>query len=82
MVHLGKQVSWFTRKTKQVDKEVVLNGDIFQKKGAVTAKEKDFGSLEILQKEVNDDIKRVSKHFFNIRHQYRTLKNLREILKA
>ena len=35
--HLGKQISWFTWRTKHVDKEVVLNGDTFQKKVAVTA---------------------------------------------
>lgn len=79
-IHLGKQVSWFTWKTKQVEKEITMHGNTVQKKMTVTAKESEYGSLEVLQEEVNKDIKRLSKHFFNIRHQYRTLRYLREDL--
>lgn len=52
MVHLGKQVSWFTWRTKHVDKEVVLNEDTFQKKAAVTAKGIDFDRCKFCRRKL------------------------------
>jgi hypothetical protein len=43
------------------------------------AKEAEYGFLEVLQ-EVDKDIARLSKHFCHIKHQYRTLRYLREDL--
>lgn len=52
MVHLGKQVSWFTWRTKHVDKEVVLNEDTFLKKAAVTAKGIDFDRCKFCRRKL------------------------------
>lgn len=79
-IHLGKQVFWFTWKTKHVEKAIMMNGNAVNKKVTVTAKENDYGTLKVLQEEVNNYINRVARHFFNIRHKFRTLIYLREDL--
>ena len=79
-VNLCKQVSWFNWKTKSVEREKTVDGETVFRKVNITSKEADYCSLQVLSDEVDKDLPRVAKHNFNIRHQYRSLKRLRENL--
>ncbi|WAR00137.1 hypothetical protein MAR_024509 [Mya arenaria] len=43
-------------------------------------KENEFGTLENLANQVQNDLKRVGRHVYNIQHQYRAIRKLRESL--
>ena len=77
-VNLGKQVSWLNWKTKSVEREKTVDGETVFRKVNITSKEADYGSLQVLLDDVDEDLPRVAKHNFNIRHRYRSLKRLRE----
>ena len=67
-------------KTKSVEREKTVDGETVFRKVNITSKEADYCSLQFLSDEVDKDLPRVAKHNFNIRHQYRSLKRLRENL--
>jgi len=46
----------------------------------MTVKEKKFGTFKILSVDLNKDLQRACRHIFNIRHQYKALRYLRENL--
>ena len=52
-----------------------------KEKQALTVKKKEYGILETLREEFMKDLNRICRHLFNVKHQYKSLKNLRENLK-
>ena len=47
---------------------------------SATVKEIEFGTISTLSDELNKDLQQSARHFFNIGHQYKTLRLLRENL--
>lgn len=73
---IGKQTWWYEWKNKRFEKEV--NGEMVKSMVNRTVKEKEEGTLGTLSEELNREVQRATKHIFNIRHQYKTLRYLRE----
>ena len=67
-------------KIKRVEKEKNVKGEKSQHIVNVTSKEKEMGSLKVLFDETKSGLQRVSKHLFNIRNQYQSLRYLRQNL--
>lgn len=74
----GTQLFWDAWKSRRIEKPLGADGK--QKHASVTVKEREQGSKEVLAKEINSEISRACRHIFNIRHQYKTLKLLKEKL--
>ena len=67
-VNQGKQVhvSWFNWKTKSVDREKTVDGETVIRKVNITSKKADYGSLQVLLDEVDEDLPLVAKHNFKL----------------
>ncbi|XP_064618059.1 LOW QUALITY PROTEIN: uncharacterized protein LOC135482139 [Liolophura sinensis] len=76
----GKQVSWTAWKTKRQEWEKKVNGETKVSVTNITVKEREYGTLETLATELNNDIQRGSRHIFNITHQYKALRLLKNQL--
>ena len=75
------QVSWFVWKNRKVEWEKTNDsGEKTKKTSMMTVKEKDSGTILTLAEELNKEVQRVCRHLFNIKHQYKTLRHLREDL--
>ncbi|XP_033736384.1 uncharacterized protein LOC117324573 [Pecten maximus] len=72
------QVSWSVWKSQRHEREKTTNGKTTTTTVSMTVKEPDYGSLRILSEELQKDIQKVTRHIFNIRHQYQSLRFLRD----
>ncbi|WAR25600.1 LOW QUALITY PROTEIN: hypothetical protein MAR_011304 [Mya arenaria] len=73
----GRQVFWNSWKNVRLEKEKKNKNETVEKRKTVkTMKEKEFGTLENLENPVQNDLKRVGRHVYNIRHQYRAIESL------
>ena len=76
-----EQVSWYVWKNRKVERE--KTNDAGQKTiiaSMMTIKEKESGTIKTLRDELNKEVQRVCRHLFNIKHQYKTLRLLRQEL--
>ncbi|XP_069139889.1 uncharacterized protein [Argopecten irradians] len=78
-VDSGKQTWWFVWKNRREEREKQKNGQGTTTVN-ITVKEKEYGSRQILTEELNKDISKASRHIFNIQHQYKTIRYLRQRL--
>ncbi|WAR01361.1 hypothetical protein MAR_007919 [Mya arenaria] len=77
----GRQVSWKEWKNVTIQKEKVREaGNIEVKKQSVTVKSNQQGTIETLVQEFTKDLNRIARHIFNITHQYREIRQLRQTL--
>ena len=74
------QVSWFVWKNRKIEREKNIGGEIIKTSSVMTVKEKESHTIDTLKDELNKEMNRVCRHIFNIRHQYRTLRYLRQEL--
>ena len=77
-----EQVSWNASKNRKVERE--KTNDAGQKTiiaSMMTIKEKESGTIKTLRDELNKEVQRVCCHLFNIKHQYKTLRLLRQELR-
>ena len=73
----GRMVSWFSWKNVPVQKPVESEKvETHVKMQSKTVKEMEFGTLENLSIDVMDELPRVSKHVYNIKHQYSKIREL------
>lgn len=76
-----KQVWWYTWKNRRVQRERKNDaGEKIAVTVSMTVKEKEFGTLKTLADELNKEVHKVCRHLFNIQHQYKTLRLLRQDL--
>lgn len=77
-----KQTTWNKWKTRRIEKErKTETGDITTVQVSMTAKDEESGTMGQLIDDFQEDLKKTSKHFYNIKHQYISLKNLKENVK-
>ncbi|WAR22315.1 hypothetical protein MAR_016289 [Mya arenaria] len=79
----GRQVVWRVWRNKRIEipkKDEV--GSQTVRTVTKTVKEKDQGTLDQLNDEIQAEAQRASRHVFNIRHQYQAISRLKENLKA
>jgi hypothetical protein len=77
----GRQVFWYSWKNVRFEKEKRNeNGTVEIRKIVKMMKQKEYGTLENLTFDMQNDLKRVGRHVYNIRHQYRSIRKLRETL--
>ena len=74
------QVSWFVWKNRKVEREKIIAGQKIKTASMMTIKEKESGTVKTLRDELHKEVNRVCQHLFNIKHQYRTLRLLRQEL--
>ncbi|WAR07948.1 hypothetical protein MAR_017906, partial [Mya arenaria] len=79
----GRQVVWRVRRNKRIEipkKDEV--GSQTVRTVTKTVKEKDQGTLDQLNDEIQAEAQRASRHVFIIRHQYQAISRLKENMKA
>lgn len=80
-VNLSKQTTWKMWKNRQ--NEIPVKGKDGQMGTKLTnrvVKEIEHGTLENLDIEINQEVQKVCRHVYNIGHQYKVLRNLKEKL--
>ena len=75
-----KMIDWFEWKTKRVEKEKTEKGENITFTVTITAKEIESGPIGQLLDAFESDLKKSCSHLYNITHQYRALRSLKESL--
>lgn len=75
---IGKMVEWLEWKTKKLEK-TEPNGEVIRTY-SITVRETERGAVGVLIDEFQDDLKKMTKHLFNIKHQYKAIRKLKEKL--
>ena len=70
----GDQLTWNKWRNKRLEREREGKSKVI----TMTVKEKVQGTKQTLAEELNQDLQRACRHFFNIRHQYQALRTLKE----
>lgn len=70
----GEQLTWNEWTNKRIEREK----DGKSKAVTMTVKEKKQGTKETLRDELDQELQRACRHYFNIRHQYQTMRLLKE----
>jgi hypothetical protein len=76
----GTIVEWYEWKSKRVEKEKMQKGDKSTVTVSVVVKEKESGAAQHLLTDFQEELQKGCKHLFNINHQYRALRSLKEKL--
>ncbi|KAH3789996.1 hypothetical protein DPMN_168189 [Dreissena polymorpha] len=69
-INTGKIIEWKMWKNKRIEREITLNGEKQVKKSNMTLKSQESGTIETLIGELHEEISRLARHEFNIKHQY------------
>lgn len=81
-INAGKIIEWYAWTSKIVTREKVNgNGETIQTKHTMTVKEKQSGTIENALDDLNSELQRLSRHVYNINHQYIAMRQLRNNLK-
>ncbi|XP_052255952.1 uncharacterized protein LOC127861484 isoform X1 [Dreissena polymorpha] len=79
-INTGKIIEWKMWKNKRIEREITLNGEKQVKKSNMTLKSQESGTIETLIGEMHEEISRLARHEFNIKHQYKRLHQLKQNL--
>lgn len=75
---LGKQVTWKKWLSRRVKKVKRVQGEDIKYVTSLTMREDKSGSAMSLVEEFQENLKKMCRHFFNIKHQYIALRTLRQ----
>lgn len=76
----SKMTEWFEWRTKRVEREKTEKGETKIFTVAITSKETETGPAKQLLDEFEMDLKKACTHLYNISHQYRAIRSLKESL--
>lgn len=82
-LNYGKIIEWKEWKSEIIEKDKISeNGENIKTKHNITIKKTESGTITTLVNELQEEIKRLAKHEYNISHQYIQLKHLKDSCKA
>ena len=76
----GTMVEWYEWRTKKVERESSHSTDIAPRTVSRTAKENVKGTIKQLTNEFHEELSKCCKHLYNIKHQFKAVRQLKEKL--